>query len=998
MTERLLLLSTQNAHSIPSAAAAATTTTATNPAIAAHDAPAIPESVEEEPYTIKCICDYSDDDGNTIYCETCDTWQHIECFYPGRVDDASREEFDHSCADCKPRPFDRRHATERQRHQRQNKVSSENGDKKTKRPPSKSHKKKAKPSDVQVNGFHDHDGHKHGSPQEHQSHTKSKGHRSSKSVNSVAKRSPSYNSRPHNHAHPPSPAHTPPDLPNNFEVHGYSENFQSLYKDDPATTTDANTYSSLTVSNALSSWLHDSLKLKNDTGVENRDEVFYKVKVGLDELKWPELRVERKDTVYNGAPLHWRYLTSPKQLTQSGRIGELNGLVGFQRDYVNDPDNRWSETSHPQPFVFFHPRLPIFIDTRRQGSKCRYVRRSCRPNTSLEIYTVADSAEYHFWLISEGDLAANEQITLNWDFRFPADVHSRFVRLLKLGDEDEPRLEGEGAAELTEEEYTIISDVIHQVLSDHGGCACDLGSDCAFARFHQNYHGRLHAQSNGTKPKKGRKPKNHASPNGTGHATNSRAASEGQDHFDEDDTRSISGSIKSNKPRSRDLTPLQGVREVNGIPTETSDREKRKLAMEEQLFQKQAEQGQPPRKKKRASESTLSSASANPQPNAKLKQRSSAQRIPVPHLPGANGTGSRGRQYVDAGTSRRQSGSPYGAVSPTPVLPSLQTPTSRRDSVPLRSRQPSATVPRNYVDSSTQTEEVEGEWFSRKCETPKAKKNIISLSTRLLRRRQKLREQQEGQTQEVTPIVNGVCDAGSVGSSAVSAMDLDTHDQESIGSPTEVRGRTASIVSSSPSVDVSLSTVDVQMADAPTATLNSHSIPPPPQWPPTASDAGLKSPEMRLQLPPAPSLPNPSASGAPGSAPPSSTSPPTTQAPYTTNFTNGALIPPPGNGVLQPSPIKTTKKLSLSDYKARRKMTDTAAASKPSTGSSPTVTHAVLKPSLSTVEEIKANGVFEGSALVESPMVEKALDPMHVVGDTATASRPSPPEGLNGSL
>src|ERR1700709_1358856 len=82
---------------------------------------------EEEPYTIKCICDFSDDDGNTIYCETCDTWQHIECFYPGRVDDASREEFDHSCADCKPRPLDRRHATERQQ-QRQNKTINDGGD------------------------------------------------------------------------------------------------------------------------------------------------------------------------------------------------------------------------------------------------------------------------------------------------------------------------------------------------------------------------------------------------------------------------------------------------------------------------------------------------------------------------------------------------------------------------------------------------------------------------------------------------------------------------------------------------------------------------------------------------------------------------------------------------------------------------------------------------------------------------------------------------------
>ncbi|KAF5560729.1 ankyrin repeat [Fusarium phyllophilum] len=70
-------------------------------------------SASEEPYTIKCICNLSGDDGNTIYCETCDTWQHIRCFYPDNVEEAIREDFAHSCAECKPRPLDRQRAIER---------------------------------------------------------------------------------------------------------------------------------------------------------------------------------------------------------------------------------------------------------------------------------------------------------------------------------------------------------------------------------------------------------------------------------------------------------------------------------------------------------------------------------------------------------------------------------------------------------------------------------------------------------------------------------------------------------------------------------------------------------------------------------------------------------------------------------------------------------------------------------------------------------------------
>jgi hypothetical protein len=66
-------------------------------------------------YSIKCICEQPEDDGYTVYCETCDSWQHIECFYPGRTEEVSSPEFSHFCADCKPRPLARWRAIEWQR-------------------------------------------------------------------------------------------------------------------------------------------------------------------------------------------------------------------------------------------------------------------------------------------------------------------------------------------------------------------------------------------------------------------------------------------------------------------------------------------------------------------------------------------------------------------------------------------------------------------------------------------------------------------------------------------------------------------------------------------------------------------------------------------------------------------------------------------------------------------------------------------------------------------
>lgn len=473
MTERPLSITTQVATPIQ-------TTFNSAASIAPNDALAVTESVDEEPYTIRCICDYSDDDGNTIYCEKCDTWQHIECYYPGQVVEASAAEFDHLCAECNPRLLDRHNATERQRNQRQNKASNDGGDKKSKRPPSKSHKKKAKPAELLVNGYHDFDDHRNGSPQEHP-HTKKKGHRSTQSVTSQHKRSPPLNSRPNNHGHPPSPAHTPPDPEEGIQTHRYSANFLQLYNNDNEFRfSNSNSFASLAVTNSMSAWLRDPQRLLNDTGNKDPQAHYQHLTEATDvaSLKWPALHLKTREEMVDGTRLIWKYLTLPTAISRPDDfIGILNGFVCFQKDYCEEPDSRWSEMPHPRPFFFFHPTLPLCIDARADGSLCRYVRRSCRPNTILETFIELKST-YHFWLVSERPLSANEQITLPWDFRFPKNDASHYLLRLILGDDEGPQSD---IGSITEEEYNNFSRTIYEVLSEHGGCACNLGSDCAFS-------------------------------------------------------------------------------------------------------------------------------------------------------------------------------------------------------------------------------------------------------------------------------------------------------------------------------------------------------------------------------------------------------------------------------------------------------------------------------------------------------------------------------------
>lgn len=76
---------------------------------------------EEDDGVIKCICRYDDDDGATIFCEVCSTWQHIDCYYhaAGEAEKVMQEDFDHFCADCNPRPLSTREARERQKTRRE---------------------------------------------------------------------------------------------------------------------------------------------------------------------------------------------------------------------------------------------------------------------------------------------------------------------------------------------------------------------------------------------------------------------------------------------------------------------------------------------------------------------------------------------------------------------------------------------------------------------------------------------------------------------------------------------------------------------------------------------------------------------------------------------------------------------------------------------------------------------------------------------------------------
>ncbi|CAJ2514234.1 Uu.00g023530.m01.CDS01 [Anthostomella pinea] len=908
-----------------------------------HHGPSKPQApVEEEPYTIKCICDFTDDDGNTIYCEICDSWQHIECYYPYNVEEALREDFAHSCVDCKPRPLDRQRAMERQQRLRQNRVHpTEVPERKTKRPLPKGQKKKTtKPNDLALNGHSSSDSNTkqpHESAPAHQ-HKKSKSsHRPSQSISAHnPKQSPSYGQKMGNpHGHPPSPANTPPDVPYEIEIHNYSSGFLNLYKEDHnVAIVQSNSFANLIISNVLSLWLRDRDKLRRDADCEFAD-VFQSLPSNIDSIKAvPEVEF-KKLQVGPETVVHYRHLTTRNAIDKDTPLIELNGQIGIQKNYCEDPNNHWQDVSSPLPFVFFHPVLPIYIDTRKEGSLARYVRRSCKPNAELATF-LSDGSEYHFWLVSDRRIAPHEQITIPWTFRLQKDVGPQWHQLLGLSDESDAQPEYN---DREIETYQSIASWVHTILSEYGGCGCDLGPECAFARFHRTYIVRSHAKERNPKQKRSRKQKANTSPTSTGHATNSRAPSEGhaEDGLDND-----SGSSRS-KPPSRDETPgtgRQGSLDTLGILTQPTDRDKRKVQMVEDSFRRMEQQ--PPRKKKRTSDGTNSSStttkSKSNAPDGSERQKHSSH--------GGNPTGVSDRRYVNAGTTASVSISPTSAISPNPANPFKKQ--GPPEFVPIPSRHSSQGPRPEYCDAAVQTDPVDGEWFTNSRQSPKPRRRVVSLSKRLLESRHRLRAEEEQRRRTLTASPSSV--ATSVATALVK-MDLDspTTDSLSPNAATPKPGMEAA------EMFTTAQPVDAPMSEGPSISPTANKVSPVALLS-VAGGAKIKSPELLVQLPPVPAFN--SSTSATSTTTPLSASGNLVQSPFSANNLPSPFVPGPVSGAaVHPSPVK--KKLSLSDY--TRSRMNKAAAAKPATS---------LKPPVAIMEEAKSP-TNPDAMILDSPVVDK---------------------------
>ncbi|EGE02093.1 MLL5 protein [Trichophyton equinum CBS 127.97] len=858
------------------------------------------EAEEDEPYTIKCICSFEDDDGSTVLCERCDTWQHIACYY---IDKKNVPDI-HNCVDCEPRHLDGKRATERQRKLREQNDSNSNAtdeQRKSRRSGSKSQKKKPKdigsPSGVggagaggeQRNGWSSHERagsttskenghHHHQQGQQLQQTKKQRGaHRSSNSISSVGggdsrKRGNNINGK--------SPGSSFPQIPL------YSPEFLHLYDNDNASLDmQGNLFRTIGLTNDLASWVKDPLALAQVANGRSAKEVFNHTDQPLDPSTWPPLT---KQTIVDnhveidGRHPTWQCLKVQSNVRKDEIVGEVKGKVGHFRDYCHDPDSRWQELRHPEPFVFFHPQLPIYIDSREEGTVLRYIRRSCRPNVTMRTY-ITNQVEYHFCFVANQDIPMDTEISTTWYLdpkMFPSNG------LVK--EEGLPDGSPDAAA---------IS--ISNVLAHFGGCACDDSvKPCLLANIDCRMKPKSLLESN-TKQANGRrkkaKTKTAASPDSSGYvAVHSRSGSEivrKEDDDDHADARSTSGSLKDHS--NRDLTPGALGRD-NG---ELSAREKRKIAAAEKKFEQLEHDQQHPKKKKRVhpprGQSPNLSKSAKP-----------------PHL--------------DIPNSRRSSHSP-AKMSP-------ESASQRRDGHFTPPKTSAASTPRVvsplsrpvYIDRSIQTDpdENDPQYVPPK---PFPAPRFMTLSQRLLRRclEDRIKMEEDGRLDSIPSLDSSeTTSAGTMlppstpvnsrlAPSPKQAPDIEMKDADSSMTPPN-----AAVSSASPTT-----TSSVSLSSPPPCPLFhlpstvAHNLPTPRKIP--------GKPDVRIPLPP--QLPPPPDSvGSPDSAskpaPPIAVTKPSQSSKLETTSPGqpaaATPTPTPTSSLTAPSPVK--KKLSLNDYMSRR--------------------------------------------------------------------------------
>lgn len=615
---------------------------------------------------IQCICGFHHDDGFTIACDQCDTWQHGYCVDIDR--DAVPEKYE--CPNCRPRPVDIRRARDYQQQNVDDRGREEKPRRKKPKSTSSSNPSRKKDSSnaTQSSGpglsvSTDRVGASGKTNTSKESSSRKRGSNRA-SVSTRVEPNINHTVDPVNGAfgtpvgavisNASSPAMTSA-TDRNFEGESDTDMEKpQLYRYDFTDITEGKDhYASKEIQNFVNQ-LHI---LSNDETVRwlNSQDVASLL---------PGLSVNRLSGNSHTYSPAQHFITVDNQCHSGQLVALCKGEINFKESYRSNAINQFNLLRHPKPCVFFHPSQPICIDSRILGSLARFVRRSCRPNTTLATL-IMDSAEVTFGLFATETVPAESTLTVGWEWGFCRSIQ-------KI-------VNGTPAEQLDDGDFQDAVSFATTLTKEIGECACVDKDECVFFKLKEcqtEVKRELSPPKSLTRIRRGSRA-TQSTPE------SNQASPERQIGSDRED-----GS-RSSKSLSRDLSPQL---QEGGL----SSRDARKLQGLISRFEKIEQGDQSMGNKRRKRNNTLSVTTSESIFKAEVARKSKGSSTAVSPLP-----------------SLRD-----GCNMVAPNLPLRKSPDSlstTSDESRIQMQPPPAPIKRikkpDYIDCAMQTDECDDAWW-----------------------------------------------------------------------------------------------------------------------------------------------------------------------------------------------------------------------------------------------------------------------------------------------
>jgi len=627
---------------------------------------------------IRCICEYNEDDGYTVCCDKCGTWQHVACM---QLEDDIPSNY--LCNTCSPRPVEAKRAKELQKQRRRDEKVN-----RRKRSATTAHKKK----DVhQSSGHHGQNGATVGKTIQ--------GSEKTAIVKLPSPREPQAPVAPVSRKRNQRVSHSA----GNGSVAGSTSPFPDRNADaESDTDLDKYRYEFIDIgagqnrytSDAVKDFLSNALRSgRNDEHVKRYSQHDFAA------TPFPKASVRAvpdPSKSYSELP-RWCYVLEAS-CSRGKPVALFKGELGFQSEYKEETINQYALWHHPKPHVIFHPALPVYVDARRHGSEARFVRRSCKPNLSIKIMLVDDSSVY-VGLFAAESIKSGTELTLGWDWS----GLEQSQHLLDAGFE---------FSKVPADEMKLAALWVDNLLDKMGDCACADRNECLLAKI---------KECGGVDTAVPKRPATNGIGNGNSKKQRIKRNPSTESSRSKEPTPDVQqGNSKDGdpdrkiKPSSRDPTPVH-QHEIAVDSANMTRREERKFKEVLSRIEKQEEQVHQPSKRRKRNSATSDLTTGGDGAVARSASPGSGdvwggveERKTKPHTGDSPVTSPRsvGREVsvVDAG-SGRSPGSSTGSIGHKRRNTAGSSPApSAAGSTKVRRKVKTKPVRLNYVDSSAQTE------------------------------------------------------------------------------------------------------------------------------------------------------------------------------------------------------------------------------------------------------------------------------------------------------